>query len=156
MKTIEKKTSKQVSDLIIINNDRYEGYKTAAEETKDADLKAIFAKYSKQSKKFSEELQALIPDTKYSPEPGETKNSGKLYRVFMNVKSAIQGKDRKGVLSSCEFGEDTANQTYDEALENQEEFEKNIIEVIRRQKGELQQAHDKIKAMRDTAQLDGK
>src|SRR5581483_2956737 len=153
MKTIEKKESKQISDLIIINNDRYEGYKTATEETKDADLKALFGKYSNQSKKFSEELQALIPDSKYSPEPGETKNTGKLYRVFMNVKAAIQGKDRKGVLSSCEFGEDTANQTYDKALENPEEFDKNLLEVICRQKSELQQAHDKIKAMRDNAEF---
>ena len=36
------KTATAVNDLIVINNDRYEGYKTAASETKDSDLKSMF------------------------------------------------------------------------------------------------------------------
>jgi uncharacterized protein (TIGR02284 family) len=151
METITEKTSKNLKELIIINNDRYEGYKTAAEETKDMDLKALFQSYSAQSNQFSEELRDIMPDYKYSPDEDETKTSGKLYRVFMDMKAALEGKDRKGILASCEFGEDEAKKTYDEILEHPEELNHETLVVVRKQQIELQKAHDKIKSMRDRA-----
>jgi uncharacterized protein (TIGR02284 family) len=148
--TVEK-PSKQLKELIIINNDRYEGYKTATEETKDSDLKALFTTYSQQSKQFGNELQKLMPDHKYEPSPGETKNSGKLYRIFMDFKNTIRGKDRKGILASCEFGEDEAKKVYDNVLQDPEGIDKETLMVIERQRNDLQKSHDKIKAMRDSA-----
>jgi len=38
------KTIDVVNDLIIINNDRIEGYKTASEETEEQDLKELFSR----------------------------------------------------------------------------------------------------------------
>jgi len=151
METITEKTSKNLKELIIINNDRYEGYKTAAEETKDSDLKSLFQSYSAQSNQFGEELRDIIPDDKYSPDEGETKNTGKLYRVFMDMKAALEGKDRKGILASCEFGEDEAKKTYEEVLENPGDLKDSALTVIHKQYAELKRAHDKIKAMRDNA-----
>ncbi len=151
METITEKTSKNLKELIIINNDRYEGYKTAAKETKDSDLKSLFQSYSAQSNQFGEELRDIMPDDKYSPDEGETKNTGKLYRVFMDMKAALEGKDRKGILASCEFGEDEAKKTYEEVLENPGDLKDSALTVIRKQHAELKKAHDKIKAMRDSA-----
>lgn len=151
METITEKTSKSLKELIIINNDRYEGYKTAAEETKDVDLKALFQSYSAQSNQFSNELSEIMPDYTYSPDEGETKNTGKLYRVFMDLKAAVRGNDRKGILASCEFGEDEAKKVYNEVLENSGELEDSVLKTIRKQHEELNKAHDKIKAMRDKA-----
>lgn len=151
MKILVEKPSKQIKELIIINNDRYEGYKTAADEIKDSDLRSLFNMYSSQSKQFNSELEKLLPDHKYMPEKGETKTSGKLYRVFMNMKHALQGNDRKGVLSSCEFGEDQAKQAYDDVLEDSEDIDSDALSVIQKQRAELQKSHDKIKAMRDSA-----
>ena len=151
METIKEKSSKQMQDLIVINNDRYEGYKTAAEETKDAELKALFNKFSLQSKQFSKELEVLLPNKNYTPDSGETKLTGKLYRVFMDVKAALSGKDRKAILSSCEFGEDTAKKTYDEVLQKPDGISSSVLDVLRRQRTALQEAHDAIKTMRDSA-----
>lgn len=150
METSTKSTGEQVKELVIINNDRYEGYKTAAEETKDTRLKSIFEEYSHQSKKFSDELQKYVQSSQ-KPTPGETKTTGKLYRAFMDMKAALQGKDNKGILSSCEFGEDTAKKTYDDVLEHADEINKDALDVIRKQRSSLQQSHDKIKMMRDSA-----
>ena len=41
-----------------------------------------------------------------------TKVSGKFFRVWMDVKAAITGKDRKAILGSCEYGENIADETY--------------------------------------------
>jgi uncharacterized protein (TIGR02284 family) len=149
MEAITEKTNETLKELIIINNDRFEGYKTAAEETKDIDLKALFESYSAQSNQFSEELRDIIPDFEYSPDEGETKSTGKLYRVFMDLKAALRGNDRKGILSSCEFGEDVAKNTYDEVLEHPEELNHESLTIIRKQQIELNKAHDKIKSMRN-------
>lgn len=143
-------TSAVINDLIIINNDRYEGYKTAAEETKDADLKSIFNEFSQQSRGFAEELRKFS-SPEDQPKRDETKNTGKLYRVWMDIKAAVTAKDRKAILSSCEFGEDVAKKHYEEALGHPEGIPSDALELIRKQSTAIMQGHDKIKAMRDSA-----
>jgi uncharacterized protein (TIGR02284 family) len=138
-----------INQLIIINNDRYEGYKKAAEEAKDQDLKDMFNKFSSQSKGFSEELKKFV-DPDDLPKQNETTNSGKLYRVWMDIKSGMTANDRKAVLSSCEFGEDIAKKTYKEVMDNPEDISTEALNVIRKQNEEIIKGHDTVKAMRDS------
>ncbi|MGZ3901217.1 MAG: PA2169 family four-helix-bundle protein [Bacteroidia bacterium] len=144
---METKTS--INSLIVINNDRYEGYKKAAEETNDAELKSLFTRFSVQSKSFGESLRPFI-DTDDQPKHDETTNSGKLYRVWMDVKSAMTANDRKAILSSCEYGEDVAKKTYDEVLEHSEDVPAKVLDIARKQRVELQKAHDEVKALRNS------
>ncbi|MBA3662913.1 MAG: PA2169 family four-helix-bundle protein [Bacteroidetes bacterium] len=145
---METKTS--INSLIVINNDRYEGYKKAAEETKDVDLKTLFTKFSIQSKGFGESLRPFN-DTDDQPKHDETTNSGKLYRVWMDVKAAMTANDRKAILNSCEYGEDVAKKTYDEVMEHADDVPSEVLDIIRKQRAELQKAHDEVKALRDAA-----
>lgn len=148
MNTTSEKVAGVIKDLIIINNDRYEGYNTAATETTDLELKAMFERFSTQSNQFNSELRRFIPREE-SPD-GETTTSGKLYRVWMDVRAAITANDRKAILSSCEFGEDVALASYKSAL-LEEELPEEISSTIRKQKEHLQEAHNTVKAMRDSA-----
>lgn len=150
MITTTEKEQKIIKELIIINNDRYEGYKTAADETKDSDLKPLFNRFSAQSKQFASELSRFI-SYEDAPENGETKHSGKLYRVWMDIKAAITANDRKAILASCEFGEDVALRTYKEAIEEAGAVTEDTRMVINRHKTELQEAHNYIKSLRDNA-----
>ncbi len=147
---METKTATTIKDLIVINNDRYEGYKTAAEETKDADLKSLFTEFSQQSKTFSEELRNFLPSSE-QPDNNETKNTGKLYRVWMDIKAAVTGNDRKAILSSCEYGEDHAKKHYNEAVEHSTEISPEAMQVINKQREHILKGHDRVKAMRDSA-----
>lgn len=144
------KTAAAINDLIVINNDRYEGYKTALSETKDSDLKTLFSEYSSQSQKFGKELKKYVPSSKDVADSDETKTTGKLYRIWMDFKSAVTAHDRKAILSSCEFGEDAAKKTYDEVLEHSNDLPKEALDLIHQQRMELQKCHDRIKAMRDS------
>ncbi|MES2590709.1 MAG: PA2169 family four-helix-bundle protein [Bacteroidota bacterium] len=149
METIKEKSVDVLKELIVINNDRYEGYKTAAKETENPDYKALFAEYSLQSKRFAEELRTFMPYSEDAPDRDETKASGKLYRAWMDAKAAITANDNKSIFASCEFGEDVAKKTYDDALEDPEELSPEILAVIQKQRGQLQQSHDLIKSKRD-------
>ncbi|HOZ87543.1 MAG TPA: PA2169 family four-helix-bundle protein [Bacteroidia bacterium] len=142
------KTALAIKDLIIINNDRYYGYKTAVSETKDEDLKSLFTQFSNQSKTFSVQLRKFIPADETGINDNETKNSGKLFRLWMDFRSAITDHDRKAILRSCEFGEYAAKRTYDEVLEYKQDIPAEAMSLIRRQREELQKGHDQVKSMR--------
>lgn len=148
MEAIIGKSSKQLQELIVINNERFEGYKTAADETQDSELKVLFNSYSLQSKQFSHDLLGLLPEEKYAPKSGEIEISGKLYRFFMDIKTLLQSKNLAEVLSSCEFEERETKKTYDEVLHNHREIKNEALAVIRKQWIELQKAHFKIKIIR--------
>ncbi|MEO6948925.1 MAG: PA2169 family four-helix-bundle protein [Ginsengibacter sp.] len=150
METMSEKTTDNLRDLIIINNDRYEGYQKAMEQTKDADLNSLFSKYSSQSKTYASELRTLIPASEDEPARDETRLSGKFYRAWMDVKNALSANDRKAVLNSCEYGEDVAKKAYENVLEDREEMSPTSVSLIQNQFDQLLDAHNKIKGLRDS------
>ena len=79
----------------------------------------------------------------------DTTNSGKIYRVWMDVKAAFTGHDRKSILSSCEFGEDAAQKAYKMALD-EDELPAHIHALIADQKETLRESHDQIRSLRDS------
>ncbi len=151
METISEKTTNALNDLIIINNDRYEGYKKAMEQVEDADLKELFSQYSIQSQANNVELRTLVPASEETPDRDETRISGKFYRVWMDVKNALASNNRKEVLSSCEYGEDVAKKAYEDALADRAELSSDAVVNIQRQYDELVHAHNQVKALRDSA-----
>ena len=139
-----------LNDLIRINNDRIVGYEKAIEELKpeDSDLITLFTRYNSESRQYITELNYEV--TRLGGEPAEgTTNSGKVYRVWMDLKAAVKGGDRKTILENCEFGEDAAQKAYDMALNSDIEMEAPLREIIVKQKAQLRMAHDEVKRLRD-------
>lgn len=106
-----------LNSLITINNDRIEGYKTASEATEENDLKKLFSQFISTSQKCKQELSVEVKALGGDTTEG-TKASGKFFRVWMDVKAALTGKDRKAILESCEYGEDKAKEAYADVIEN--------------------------------------
>jgi uncharacterized protein (TIGR02284 family) len=144
METTELK-AEILNDLVQINNDRIEGYERAIKELKDgdADLKELFSKMIAESIEYKSQLVSAgaNPDN-------DTTNSGKIYRVWMDVKAVFTGHDRLTVLENCEFGEDAAQKAYDMAL-GTENLPFDIQGLLTQQKQALKVSHDKIKYLRD-------
>ena len=139
-----------LNDLIRINHDRVTGYEKAIDELKDsdADLKVLFQRYTTESRQYAQELTQEVTRLGGDAADGTT-NSGKIYRVWMDLKAAISGKDRKTILDNCEFGEDAAQKAYDLALNADIDFEPSIRDLIVRQKATLKTEHDEVKRLRD-------
>ncbi len=149
MQTITDNTKDALNDLIIINNDRYEGYQKAMEQTKDSDLKSLFSKYSIQSKGYATSLRNLFPAGEEQPARDETRISGKFYRAWMDVKNALSSDDRQAVLNSCEYGEDVAKKAYENVLEDRENLSEDVLNTVQDEYDELLDAHNTIKGLRD-------
>jgi len=143
------KTIAVLNELLEINNDRIAGYETAAKETQESDLKTLFSELKQTSQKNKAELVSEIQKMGGTPVEG-TKATGKLYRVWMDIKAALTGKDRKAILNSCEFGEDVALKTYKEELDNKDNnIPAELQTLLQNQYRLIQQDHNKVKVLRD-------
>ncbi len=139
-----------LNDLIQINNDRIVGYEKAIEELKDedADLRTLFHRYIQESKQYVGDLTQEVSRLGGDAADGTT-NSGKVYRVWMDLKAVVTGHDRKTVLANCEFGEDAAQKAYDMALNSDLEVDAPLRDLIVKQKTQLRMGHDEVKRLRD-------
>jgi uncharacterized protein (TIGR02284 family) len=139
-----------LNDLIRINNDRIVGYERASKESKniDVDLIATFNKMADQSRKYKAELVQQVSRLG-GDAASDTTVSGKVYRVWMDLKAAITGKDRESILGSCEYGEDVAQRAYEAALESDAYMSTEIRQMISSQKSDLKTSHDLIRKYRD-------
>ena len=109
------KTIDALNSLIVINNDRIEGYKTAEAEAKETDLKMLFSDLMETSINNRKELIDEIAILDGTIEEG-TRITGKFFRVWMDLKVAFTGNDRKIILESCEYGEKVALDQYEKVL----------------------------------------
>ena len=140
-----------LNELIETCKDGQEGFKQAAEGVERSDLKSLFFEFSQQRAHFAGELQEMVQSLGEEPETSGS-TAGALHRGWINLKAAITGKDEQAVLNECERGEDSAKNTYKDALEKP--FPTAILNVIRDQYESIQMAHDRVKALRDSYATD--
>jgi uncharacterized protein (TIGR02284 family) len=149
MATIEN-SNNVINELVEINNDRVAGFEKVIADIADEniDLKEVFQQYAQQSRKFGQELAAVVG----SVDQVETGNSvsGTLHRVWIDVKSLFGGRDRASILSEAERGEDAIKKAYKDALSGGE-LSAEASTLVSSQAQEINAAHDRIKALRDSA-----
>jgi uncharacterized protein (TIGR02284 family) len=143
-------TIEVLNDLIEINYDRIEGYRKAAEESKEFDesLHPYFQSKADESRKHVSALVERVRLLGGEAERGST-TMGKIYRAWMDVKATFSGNDRKTMIESCEYGEDQALKAYDNALADDPDMDPDTRQMIALQKTTIQRSHDEIKSMRD-------
>lgn len=137
-----------LNSLITINNDRIEGYQKAMDETEERDLESLFAGFINTSRNCKQELINEVTKLGGTPSDG-TRADGKLYRVWMDLKAAVTGKDRKAILNSCEYGEDVAVNTYEKALKDSSDLTPSQQAIITSQFSKIKADHDKVRSLRD-------
>ncbi|WP_184549325.1 PA2169 family four-helix-bundle protein [Mucilaginibacter sp. FT3.2] len=145
-------TTVVLNDLIQINNDRIEGYHRALKDLQDGqgDVKSTFLSLIDDSNRYKNELgrevEVLGKDIDTT-----TSTSGKIHRTWLDVKAAFTAHGTHDILEECEFGEDAIVKAYKTALE-EEYIPAFLRELISEQQEEILDAHDEIKALRDSVQ----
>ena len=143
------KTIEALNTLIQINNDRFESYDTAFIETQEQDLKTLFSQFMLTSQRCKQELvNEVVRLGGIATE--STRLTGKFFRVWMDVKAAITGKNQKAILSSCEYGENIVLDTYQNVLKNEMQFLSFVQQtMINGQYALIKADHDKVKRLHD-------
>ncbi|HSI88308.1 MAG TPA: PA2169 family four-helix-bundle protein [Pyrinomonadaceae bacterium] len=141
-----------LNGLIETCRDGQEGFKEAAEGVERSDLKSIFYEYSQQRASFVGDLQSLVQTLGGDPE-NTGSFAGTLHRGWINIKSAVTGQDDAAILNEAERGEDSAKNAYKDALALA--LPDYIRQTVEKQYAGVQEAHDKVKALRDAANNEG-
>ena len=143
------KAIKLLNELIQINNDRMEGYQKAMNETDEVDLKGLFKEFTVTSSRLNDQLIEEVEDMDGDPIEG-TSASGKLYRIWMNIRTALSSNDRSAILSACEYGEDWAVKAYEKIMHEEPDFlTLDQKEMIRDHYTIIKNDHDTVKHLRD-------
>ena len=143
-----RKTIDAFNSLIVINNDRIEGYKIASNEIEDVDLKMFFKDLGPTSiecrRELTDEVERLggIPDE-------STRTSGKFFRAWMEVKSVLTGNDRIAILNSCQYGEGVALDIYKTVLiQDVHDINSSEQNLLNKQYALLKSDYEKVKLIR--------
>ncbi len=138
-----------LNNLIILNNDRIDGYKAAYSETYKEELRDLFTKFEQTSLECKSDLESEIKRLGGTPKEG-TMILGKLHRGWMDIKAAITGSDSEAILGSCEYGEQTIIKAYEDALEEDiEDVTHEQKVMLNHQLTLLRDDYEKIKSMQD-------
>lgn len=139
------------SDLVSILNglietckDGEKGFRTAAEGIANPELGTLFLNYAEQRASFAAELQAEVRRLGGDPESSGTA-LGAVHRGWIDIKSAVAGKDEGAVIAEAERGEDHAVREYREALEKN--LPTGVQTIVENQYIHVRDAHDHVRAL---------
>jgi len=125
-----------------------EGFTQAAEGVDDGNLQTLFREYAFRRSQYVGELQSLVQTLGGDPaESGSV--GGALHRGWLNIKSAVMGRDAEVVRDESESGEEVPQEAYQEPPHIVPPDY--IREVVENQYQGVLAAHDNIKALRNTA-----
>src|SRR5687767_5415643 len=153
--TIRGETSPETNESVIstLNNlietckVGQEGFKDAAEGVENSELKSLFYEYSQQRSEFVGVLQGLVRSLGGDPETSGSV-TGAMHRGWINIKSAVTGRDEGSILNECERGEDYAKEAYADAAKLN--LPANVADIIRQQAQSVLAAHNRIRELRNT------
>ena len=135
-----------LNDLVETSKDGERGFRKAAEDAHDTQLKALFVSRAEDCTRGARELQDVVQKLGGKPETGGSM-SGALRRGWADVKSAVTGRSDYEILAECEKGEDVAKKHYNDALE--EDLPPDVRMVVDRQFQGVIENHDRIRDLRD-------
>ncbi len=138
--------SAAVDKLITINRDAEQGFRACADAIPDVTMKRMFVELSAEHAKFASEIQEAVRSIGFEP-PNPLGTAGTLHGVWISLKGAILENKAHAVLEEAERGEDQAMQVYRQAQSLI--LKPELRGVVDRQLAAIQQAHDKIRGIRD-------
>lgn len=144
MNDLQKTTVSVLNKLIETCEDGSAGYRQAAENIEDSRLSSRFGQYAQQRSEFAAELRQEVRSLGGEPEE-DGSTAGALHRGWINLKSALATQDAEAVVAECERGEDSAVESYRDALDS--ELPNNIRSVIERQYSGVKEAHDRMRSL---------
>jgi uncharacterized protein (TIGR02284 family) len=137
-----------LNDLIETCRDGEEGFRACAEDVKRTDLKPLFERAAQRCAAAARELQSLVQGYGGKPERSGSL-AGSAHRRWVDIKSAIMGKDDAAVLAECERGEDVAKGSYQKALDK--DLPADVRAVVERQYQGVLQHHDAVRNLERAA-----
>jgi uncharacterized protein (TIGR02284 family) len=140
----EREVITTLNSLIETCRDGEQGFRDAAQNLRDPQVKTLFTEFATERSRFADELKDQVQRLGGKPDEGGSA-SGAVHRGWMNVKGAVTGHDDKAIISEAERGEDVAVERYREAL--REPLPAAVESIVSRQYEHVKDAHDRVRSL---------
>ena len=138
-------TIQVLNNLLNITIGRVEGYRKAADDESEGDLKRAYKGMVDDGSKNAAELAHEITKSGGIADPGPTQADTDTYSAWMEFKSIFTGKDRPSVLSSGKYGEEASEQAF-WAVIDCKEISADIRQLVRNQRTGLTTSYALIRS----------
>jgi uncharacterized protein (TIGR02284 family) len=132
-----------LNSLIATTIDSINGYRESADAVDSQRLRDLFNTLCEDRQQVLPQLQAQVAKLGGNPEDDGTALAA-AHRGFVDLKSAITGRDDKAVINEVERGEDHIKHKYESALQEQD-LSSETREVINRAYESVRRGHDQVR-----------
>ncbi len=139
-------TIETLNDLIETCKDGEHGFQACAEQAKSAELKSMLSTRAGECAAAASQLQAHVSKLGGTPDTSGSV-TGALHRGWVAVRTTLTKYDDLAVLEECERGEDSALESYRDALK--EELPSATRLLVEQQYEGVKRNHDLIRQRRD-------
>ena len=138
---------KVLNSLIETTLDSANGYREAAENAPDGQLRTLFSERALRREELASQLQHEVRTFGGEPETDQSA-MGKAHNKFVDIKNALTGgQSEKAVIDEVERGEDFIKGKFEAALRD-DELPMDARQVVTRVAESIRADHDQISAMK--------
>ena len=149
MSTYTEEVGEKLNDLLESTYDAEKGFKNAAENVKDSQLKSFFLQKAQERYDFGHALKTEIKQFGQEVDKGDS-IAGKAHRSWMDLKSLFSSDDSEAMLEESIRGEKKAVETYNDILTDVN-LPASTDALLKSQKMAIESGLNKIKRMEDLA-----
>ena len=148
MSSIDEDAVVTLNVLIETCKDGELGFRTAADDTRNAEVQRMFVALARERAELAAELQREVQRLGGTAVAAGSV-SGSLHRGWMNLTAAVTGSDEGSIIAAAERGEDSAKTAYERAL--REPLPAATRMLVERQYGRIRAAHDCLNTLKRAA-----
>ena len=137
---------KALNSLIETTLDSARGYEEAAENAEEGRLKTMFEQRSRSRMELAHQLQEEVRSFGGEPEDSQSM-LGKAHNKFVDLKSAVTGRDDQAVIDEVERGEDVIKRKFQKALD-EKDLPAETRQMVSRAYDRIRADHDEISRMK--------
>lgn len=137
--------AEKLNSLLEKNYDTEKGYKYAAENVENPELKSFFNERAQERYDFGHELKSEIRNFGENPEKGSS-FTGDVMRSWMNLKTHISSNKEEAILEETVRGEKAAVDEYNEVMK-EVDMPPSTQNVLLKQRNAITAALNKVKSL---------
>ena len=142
-----------LNTLLATLTDSINGYRDAADNIENGNLKQLFLESAEQRSRVAEELRTEV--RRLGGDPNDDGSfMGKTHQVFLDLKSAVTGHDEKSIINEVERGEDYLKEKFETALQS-DKLAGETRTVVERAWTSVRSGHDRVAEIKHSMEAGG-
>jgi uncharacterized protein (TIGR02284 family) len=135
-----------LNTLIATTLDSMKGYRESAEHSENSTHQQFFNQMAEERSQVAADLQAHVRSLGGDPET-ESSTAGAAHRGWVNLKSAITGRDEQAIVNEVERGEDYIKEKFEAAMRD-DELSPETRGLLEKAFASIRKGHDRASQMK--------